>query len=857
MPRSIFRSSRPSRQPRPPQWLLALAMLPLLLAGRSAVAQGTSGVFPDPISGRELTGYAQILGLSDQQRLAIDAHHDEYLVSFEKLRSGDMEAYIADSGNIMRSLFGSPDSAQVKKEIDRLNRLMGRIRSLDEQLFDQILAVLNETQASAMPRARQSRARTRYRAGLVRYVGYANPGARVDLSDLVRELDLSLDERQQITPLVLAYEGQLTSLARRLYEETQRMFLGMVKKIEELMGSAESGRDAGRRRWQSFRDIWAESSGDMLQAATAISGLNRRSFSGFGVVLTEEPMRRLEDEYYRRAYEDVHKGMDTAIAKFDAALRLPDLGRDTVSAVEAARAVIRDRQDRLARQMIDLWEVVRRKGAGLRFGGGQRLPEQDRIDELEATRDAANERAIAELNALLDPRHAAILAREDDDDDDEPAGAVGMSFSGGRGTVRIGARRAGGNAGASARTMVEPGPDPFLPGPISERERRRYATLLALDANEEAVLETIHSGYLDDFETLREARIDPIIEAGRTMWAIDGSGGITPPTTADISRVYDLRKQALDAIMALDAKFFEQIALALLTDDDTDGVRGLKRSRLARDRIVFNRGDSAGGTASRMLGRTRRWMNTDRDRTETTIDLTALLETQRLDPAEIEAARDILIRYEEDIAAAFRARYEVAIAYQRAVEQVGAGAAALRERGDWRRGGPGGELTQMLETTGTDLRARGKAIVELNRSTLEAIAGALGDGSAAALRRGYRRASHPEVYDDPGAAGPVLQNALRLEDLTPSQRARISDLLADYSAPYDDTSEQMADLRTAMAETGGGRRGGDWTRRREIQNQLERLQFNRGELNDRTLRQLRGVLEETQVQRLGLGGDLP
>src|SRR5689334_22022010 len=69
----------------------------------SANAQGTSGSLPDPINARDITGYAERLQLSAQQRQAVDSFHEQYKREFRALREGE----IADFLKSMRDLNGT------------------------------------------------------------------------------------------------------------------------------------------------------------------------------------------------------------------------------------------------------------------------------------------------------------------------------------------------------------------------------------------------------------------------------------------------------------------------------------------------------------------------------------------------------------------------------------------------------------------------------------------------------------------------------------------------------------------------------------------------------------------------------
>ena len=81
-----------------PRLVAASILLALLASTATLNAQGTSGTLPDPISGREVAGYAERLGLDADQLEEVGFAHDDYKKRFEALREGE----IADFLEILR-----------------------------------------------------------------------------------------------------------------------------------------------------------------------------------------------------------------------------------------------------------------------------------------------------------------------------------------------------------------------------------------------------------------------------------------------------------------------------------------------------------------------------------------------------------------------------------------------------------------------------------------------------------------------------------------------------------------------------------------------------------------------------------
>src|SRR5688500_14558642 len=121
----------------------------LLGFARGAIAQGTSGILPNPITTHELKGYADRLKLSDQQRQAAEAIHDQYKQEFRALRQGEIATFLKE----MRSLQGNvmPKRDVMETFMKKMDLLNGRVATLDSRMFDQMQTILTDEQMAMMP----------------------------------------------------------------------------------------------------------------------------------------------------------------------------------------------------------------------------------------------------------------------------------------------------------------------------------------------------------------------------------------------------------------------------------------------------------------------------------------------------------------------------------------------------------------------------------------------------------------------------------------------------------------------------------------------------------------------------------
>ena len=208
--------------------LLAAGLLALLVLARSAAAQGTTGTLADPMSTAQLMQYADRLQLDAGQRLAIESIHDEYKKEFRRLRDNEIDDFLK-SMHSMQSVGMMPDRARVEAFFKKMQRLQGRIKTLDDRLFDQLLPILNEEQLPMLSRVRLARQRQRYTSQQMMPMMGRRP---VDLSEVFLETDLPAGVSGDADQVIAAYERHLTTAMRRASDAAGRVNLDMLDAFE-------------------------------------------------------------------------------------------------------------------------------------------------------------------------------------------------------------------------------------------------------------------------------------------------------------------------------------------------------------------------------------------------------------------------------------------------------------------------------------------------------------------------------------------------------------------------------------------------------------------------------------------------
>src|SRR5438552_1046175 len=188
------------------------AVLALWIIAAQATAQGTSGYLPEPISARQMTQYAQCLGMSPAQHQAADDFHLRYLHDFQELREGEIDELLKTQ---------SVRLVMTRAFYHKRKLLEDQIGALDNALFDQMQTVLTDQQNAGMPRLRQARERERWMANkLLQH----SPYTLCDLSRVFADLPPTDEELAACDPLLAQYESALTGALSRLPPAIDAMY---------------------------------------------------------------------------------------------------------------------------------------------------------------------------------------------------------------------------------------------------------------------------------------------------------------------------------------------------------------------------------------------------------------------------------------------------------------------------------------------------------------------------------------------------------------------------------------------------------------------------------------------------------
>ena len=140
----------------------ALAMAVLALSGVASrcPAQGTSGVFPEPMNWQAFQELAEPLALSSEQLQAMQPVHEQYLREMMTLRDGLIADFIEDE-----QALGMPnrdiDAERADDRIDDFRTAHRRMAAIERDFFDGLAPGLGPSQLERLQIARDWRQRQR------------------------------------------------------------------------------------------------------------------------------------------------------------------------------------------------------------------------------------------------------------------------------------------------------------------------------------------------------------------------------------------------------------------------------------------------------------------------------------------------------------------------------------------------------------------------------------------------------------------------------------------------------------------------------------------------------------------------
>jgi hypothetical protein len=371
-----------------------------------------------------------------------------------------------------------------------------------------------------------------------------------------------------------------------------------------------------------------------------------------------------------------------------------------------------------------------------------------------------------------------------------------------------------------------------MPRRISRRDLDQIRAMLEPEPWQQAVLDTLHRDYVDAWQ----AEVDPFVRLAKDAHAgVHGVDTRTMLPTADVEQLrlaYAHARDATDRMAGVDGRFFEDLAVALNEDQQSD----LRRARLMRDLDRYLRGTDPFFDPSGMAFRPA--------------NVIEVVDRIELDPEERRAIDEHLDGSGADFLAAARSARDVRFESERQLHEMNIRMAAGMADGTLTSSDHGLEYRRLSDAMSRDHGELMAGWTKTHADFVDALRDRLGPEHRAEFSLAWKRASNPYVYRDGNCATVPLEQALQIPDLTSEQLDAVAEVLADYDGEWLAYSSDMASIRNRMKAFGANSTTEEYDLWRQLDAEYRSLDFSRNEASIKALRRAARYLEPEQRKRI-------
>jgi len=800
-----------------PVALLAGVILLMTALASPVAAQSGDGLFAEPITTSELSKMWKALRASPDQQDAMLRMHESYRMQFDALRDDVLDEAARRFAALQEPRMPEPAVVRTVTRLIDSGRL--RIAALDDALFVGIESVLAEEQVAGIMRLRSSRERRRLLASIP--PGTLNNIRIVELSEILAAagIDEEHPNYEAIDAIVASAEDRLSGDLRQLARMTSSLLPDAFQVLTA--AGAEPGTDflTGGPETAPYRRVLSEF---LAERAHAQSGVIRRVIAGIrqsGSRIADHLDPPLAQHMRRAVTGALYHRIDVGILRYGGIPDFPFHLESWAAELEGA------------------------PGERVRAAIAEHLPHIDRLigemaDTLDSQVAASNPAAFDEESFMTMDRRFSSLMRDATAHQQKIIDVIQKEAGGTwhHALMRRAARPApapitrDGEEDATAMTAPAYTGDWALPAPLGARDRAVIGSLLELRPDERPPVDQLLSDYENAFRALGDIEdVRSLTQRARTN--IDEAAEITRQLRA-------ARRRAVHAVAALEAQFFDDLAAAVGTPERAPVIALVRQCReaelLARRGFIWVAPRAGGDTAGRFIHPLHLLM---RER--------GLTDAQRR--AAAVAAADQIAR----LAPVAHRLFDHALHVQ-----------AIQD--EWRFTAPGDgspDFNERRSTAAKPAAAMFDADLAL-QELLADIAGEMmralpGESGRMFLER-FRRAAWPEIYDRLPDIGILIERALRLQDITPSQREALTELLLPWREEFEASGAHLVELNRTLHRRQIELLASDPDESRELhldmadlRRDIDHTDRNRRDATARTLLRLRTALSEEQAAVIG------
>lgn len=377
---------------------------------------------PKSIMPGEIAWWADILDLSEAQRLAVTRLYDDFRVRDGAMRDEAMPWIWEESAAISAANDRNDNPVTAERYVDLLetrNRLADAVAKSEDHLLDQIDLVLAEAQRAQLMRVRDLRTRMRCTE-----VPFHYAGSQVDLTVMLYRggLGSRFEPRDQeaFQIAIQDYEKQVTNL----FSKHERTLLDLIVREMRFLTSIDDPSVDPNDPEQSARaKAYAESvvaeCVAMTTEATRLDRqlllVNNRYVDVIAATLPDEPARAFLATFRSVAYPSVYPNPFDITAILDNARILVTLNDDQALALAEIAKLYEKEEKHLSSSMVRRFVEYRDAYLQRRvFDYPAHAQFKQDMTALQNDRSALADKTLVQINGVLLPEQSAEIADEID-----------------------------------------------------------------------------------------------------------------------------------------------------------------------------------------------------------------------------------------------------------------------------------------------------------------------------------------------------------------------------------------------------------------------------------------------------------
>ena len=805
-----------------PTAALALAVAlaaPIALTTRADAQLGRQ--LPSPVSAAQLEIMLRFAGLPDTTKDAALPLHEAYFERFREFEKREVDPALARPNDSPFDLARSVDEA--RKEVDLRRRVFQRAAQLDDQLADEIAAVLPENESWKSRRIRAALSRRRS-AMLAPAFGTMGKSFEYSMRSAPVITQIDPDAANIVNTALETYEGELT---RQLARYAEASFVRIVKaaEIREEMGIGAApaipaeGEGEGKGKGEAkatppgeewfakMREAQHRANEDTAKIATRIRKLHREALDQVMPLVHPDQAMSLRDHLVAALYPMLRSKSEfnTVYAIAKAMNDKAELESSKWKAVEDIAAAHDMATRSIVFEMMDA--VDKRLEAGAGDNGMVMLFNSDGADEADAQKKEKSDRLRNSLESLEesdaatlratigiaapDSKTTAQLGREGIQGalegamgqmagvqiamvggDGEMVILTGDDFAIGEGPMMLGGLGLGGGGSS-------------IPRPMTREEIDALANKLGFEKDTRPMFDEIVARCAEarNIAEKKLAPSAPILstgdESGMSMtFTLSGEDGVSIGG-GDNTKV-------IEAIEVAEETMFDELK-AVVAADKTDANDAARRAR-ARARLLIGESGMRG------------------------VDIVSVIERSDIPNAARAKIATDLKSWDETSVAAIRSMQAEVKDLARQQDEAFAQATTETTVDD----GHGGiqstrgvsidsDLSERLEQIANRRSKSRERVAELNRRTVDTIVEAL-EGDVVAqttVRRGFLHAANPSVYKGARDLEPYFTKAEAIAGLTANGKAAVNAVRAEWIEARETRCEEFIDAQEQASKQGG------------------------------------------------------